>query len=187
MRAPLLAPLLLLALARAVAAGDPDPMNDDPVRRLLTAEHRHVRPVDARLRGALEDGVRRSATLAQLVRTLDQSDVIVYLETVAGMHPSVAGRMILAGASAGPRYLRIQIAPRYRGDELIALIGHELRHALEVAQSPQVRDDASLIALYRTIGHSGGDTLGAGEGSHHRYDTMAARHTGRLVLTELRG
>jgi hypothetical protein len=87
--------------------------------------------------------------------------------------------MLIAPGPAGQRYLRIQIAVAARGNELIALVGHELQHALEVAESPGVRDEPSLMALYEAIGH--------GEQGRHRYDTMAAQNTGRRVRLELIG
>ena len=62
---------------------------------------------------------------------------------------------------------------------MIALVGHELRHALEVAESPDVRDEAGLIALYERIGHP---STGI-----HQYDTLAAQDAGRQVKAELKG
>ena len=57
--------------------------------------------------------------------------------------------MLIVAGPANQRYLRIQISAAPRGVELIALIGHELQHALEVAASPDVRDEQSLITLYQ--------------------------------------
>lgn len=110
---------------------------------------------------------------------LDQSDVIVYIETSRGLPSTLAGRMLIVAGPANQRYLRIQVAASPRGVELIALVAHELQHALEVAASPQVRDEESLIGLYKAIGRRG-----RGE---HRYDTMAAQDAGRPVRTELIG
>ena len=61
--------------------------------------------------------------------------------------------------------------------EAIALIGHELQHALEIADATEVRDTTSLVRLYERIGH-----MSIGE---HAYDTEAARDTGRVVRREL--
>ena len=86
---------------------------------------------------------------------------------------------VLAAGPEGHRYLRIQVTGHPQSNEMIALVGHELRHALEVAESPAVRDQASLIALYERIGHRS-------SGAHH-YDTVAAQDTGRQVRAELAG
>jgi hypothetical protein len=61
--------------------------------------------------------------------------------------------------------------------ELIALIGHELRHALEVAQVPDVRDESALVRLYERIGQR--------SVKGHEYDTNAAQDAGRAVRKEL--
>lgn len=180
MRTAILGAMLLAALPRGAAARDAGtPLGKEAAAALMAAEDRHVRPTDARLRHAVTDGLRRSATFAGMVQTLDHSDVIVYLETAPQMHASLAGRMLIAATASGARYLRIQIAPDIAGNELIALVGHELQHALEVARSPAVHDEASLAGLYRLIGDRGS--------SAHRYDTMAARQTARLVRSELAG
>jgi hypothetical protein len=63
--------------------------------------------------------------------------------------------------------------------DAVMLLGHELRHALELADAPDVRDAAALVSLYRRIGDSYSDG--------HRYDTAAARETGRRVRSELVG
>jgi hypothetical protein len=171
--------VILIALACGVSRVQADtPLGESDVRAIVTSPYRHVRAVDARIGDAIADGLRRSTTFARLVLALDQSDVIVYIETARGMPSSLAGRMLIAPGSAGHRYLRIQIAAGSRGNELIALVGHELQHALEVAESPGVRDEQSLIALYEAIGHGA-------EG--HRYDTMAAQNAGHRVRLELIG
>jgi hypothetical protein len=60
---------------------------------------------------------------------------------------------------------------------MIALIAHELRHALEVAADRSVVNDLALVALYRRIGHISHST--------HAFDTEAAEKTGRQVRDEL--
>jgi hypothetical protein len=170
----------LVALAPAVATVHAAALLDDAqVRAIMSSEHRHVRAVDRRVSTAIADGLRRSATFAELVLAIDRSDVIVYIETARGLPSSLAGRMLIAAGPAGQRYLRIQISAAPRANELISLVGHELQHALEVAESPDVRDEKSLIALYQAIGHGGR--------GQHRYDTIAARNAGRRVRMELIG
>ncbi len=174
------ASVILIALACGVSpAHAGSHLSESEVREIITSQYRHVRAVDTRIGGAIADGLRRSTTFAQLVLALDRSDVIVYVETARSMSSSLAGRLLIAPGPAGYRYLRIQIGAASRGNELIALVGHELRHALEVAESPGVRDEASLIALYEAIGHGGK--------GRHRYDTMAAQDAGRKVRLELIG
>ncbi len=88
------------------------------------------------------------------------------------------GRLTMMPRGAGSsRYLRVQIRADLSRREAIALIGHELRHALEIAEATEVRDTTSLIRLYERIGHA---SIG-----EHAYDTEAARDTGRVVRREL--
>jgi hypothetical protein len=171
-----LACAVMLISAASNAAATPGPLDDAEVRAIMTSDHRHVRPVDGRVSGAIADGLRRSPTFANLVLAVNSSDVIVYIETVREMPPSLVGRLLIAPGSSGQRYLRIQISFVPCGNDLIAVIGHELQHALEVAGSPGVRDEKTLTALYRAIGHATRDD---------HYDTMAAQNAGRQVRLEL--
>ena len=158
-------------------AASAEPLTDAQVSAMVSAPTRHVRAVGGALSSVLAEGIRRSDTFAQLVLALDQSDVIVYIERGRGMPAAIAGRLFLVAGPEGHRYLRIQVTGHPQSNEIIALVGHELRHALEVAESPAVRDTASLIALYERIGHRS-------SGAHH-YDTVAAQDTGRQVRAEL--
>ena len=63
----------------------------------------------------------------------------------------------------------------------IALLGHELAHAVEVAADASVVDHASFERLYRRIGDRC-ITRGATRG----YDTRAARDAGDRIFAELR-
>jgi hypothetical protein len=174
--------LILAAVALAwareagAASGQP-PLTKAQVQAIMSSPLRHVRAVDSKMNDVLAEGMRRSGTFAQLVMALDQSDVIVYIETVHVMPQMIAGRLLLAAGPEGSRYLRIQVGSQPRSNALIALVGHELRHALEVAESPDVRDERSLVALYQRIGHP---SRGA-----HQYDTVAAQAAGRQVIAEL--
>ena len=155
------------------------PLTPAQVRAFMSDPSRHVRAVDKTMAAIIGEGMRRSGTFAHLVLALDASDVIVYIETGRLMPAAIAGRLLLAAGPEGHRYLRIQVSGHPGSNELIALVGHELRHALEVAECPEVRDEASLIALYERIGHPS-------TGTHH-YDTVAAQAAGRKVKAELIG
>jgi hypothetical protein len=175
-----LACALVVAFAREAApASTMAPLTAAEARALMIAPNRHVRAVDSAMAGVLERGMRRSGTFAHLMLALNKSDVIVYIECGKVMPSSIVGRLLLAAGPEGSRYLRIQVSGHPGSNDMIALVGHELRHALEVAESPEVRDEASLIALYERIGHPS-------TGSH-QYDTLAAQDTGRQVKAELKG
>ena len=171
---------MVIGVARdAAPASAIAPLTAAQVRAFMSAPTRHVRGVDGPMSAILAEGLRRSGTFAHLVLALDNSDVIVYIESGRLMPAAIAGRLLLAAGPEGHRYLRIQVSGRPGSSDIIALVGHELRHALELAESPEVRDEASLIALYERIGH-------ASTGAHH-YDTVAAQAAGRKVKAELAG
>ena len=163
----LLVPALLTVLAASPADGG-----------LLSSPDRRVRSTDRRIAELLQVGVDRSATFANLVRSINASDVIVYIEAARALPNALAGRLLLLPMAAHQRYLRIQVRADLPSHDLIALIGHELRHALEIAEDPSVRDSPAMLSLYQRIGHPSAGAL-------HSYDTVAAQNTGRKVRLEL--
>jgi hypothetical protein len=149
-----------------------------PEPSVLDAPTRHVRTTDRSIRHLIARGYRRSPTFAALVTRLQASDVIVYVQEVPRLPGGLEGRMMMLPRAHGFRYVRIQIVLRGTAEDAIAVLGHELRHALEVADAPEVGDEDALARLYQRIGMRGGP---------HLYDTAAAQDTGRLVLKELFG
>jgi hypothetical protein len=165
------APLLLFALLFTPAA---EPLTESAV---LESPTRHIRTTDQAIRPLLKRGFRQSAAFSTLVRRLHASDVIVYVEGVDRLPGSLDGRLVMLPVSNGFRYLRIQIAMHNaRSEDLISLLGHELQHAVEIAEALEVRDQAGMAKLYDRIGVRGG---------YHLYDTAAAQEMGRLVKREL--
>jgi hypothetical protein len=147
------------------------------MHHLLTAPDRHVRTFDRRVSTALADGARRSATFRDLLGSLDASDVIAYVEQSHDLPANLHGRLVLAATSGSSRYVRIQVRAMQPPDEVIAVIAHELRHALEIAQAPHVRDEASMRTHYERIGAGRSHAMG--------FETREAQDAGRRVRQEL--
>ena len=139
---------LLPLLLTAATMGTPEPARS--VYALLESPDRHVRTIDKRVQRLLGTGVRRSPTFAALITSLNASDVIVYIESTQTLPTTLAGRLLLMPIAKEQRYLRIQVSLTMSPDEMIAVIAHELRHAVEVADAPDVRNETSLVELYRT-------------------------------------
>jgi hypothetical protein len=150
-----------------------------PYGALLNEPLRRVRSVDRQLTALMSSGLKRSATFADLVAGVNASDVIVYIQRVNQLAPTIAGQLLIVPVPHEQRYLRIQIVSGLSPDDTISLIGHELRHALEVAAAPQVKDQKGLMELYQKIGEPGGRI--------HSFDTRAAQNAGRRVRSELAG
>jgi hypothetical protein len=158
---------LVLSTALAVAPLDASTALDSP--------HRHVRSQDKSVRQLLKRGFTHSLTFRNLIARLERSDVIVYVQEVARLPGGIEGRMMMLPTAHGQRYIRIEVVMHGAPDDDTALIGHELRHAIEVAEDASVQDQATLTALYQRIG----------TGGHHVYDTLAAQEAGRTVRREL--
>jgi hypothetical protein len=171
-------PLLLSAMLAAPPLAGPGAPTDDVPNPLRTVRAQRVRTTDTVLQRFIDEGMRRSLTFADLVAAVNATDVIVYVQRVDRLAPTVAGQLMLIEVPNAQRYLRIQIRRSLPPNEMIALIGHELRHALEVAAAPQVRTQSQMAALYERIGRSGGQ---------HAYDTSAAQNAGDRVRGELAG
>ncbi len=163
------AAVLVLCLATALV-GTAASAADDGDKRIP-----RVRPADRVTRQLLEEGCRRSPTLRRLVEQIDHSDLIVYLESTTEVPRLTQAYLQLAGSTPAARFVRIAIKIPGRTDALISQVGHELEHATEIARVTDVRDQASMEALYRRIG----DQNEAG------WDTAAARLAGKTVLEEL--
>jgi hypothetical protein len=174
--------LLPLVLAGICATADPrtphvTPLVPTAAYLVLDAPDRRVRAPEARVRTLLAYGFHRSPTFADLLLSLNHSDVIIYIESVMTLPREVMGRITIVPFAGKDRYLRIQIRADLPRREAIALLGHEMRHAMEIASEPAARDADGLIKLYERIGHS--------SGGEHSYDTAAARETGRRILGEI--
>ena len=173
--------LTMMFSAALLLMPGPDPAASipSPSLVLLTAPDRRVRAADAIVQSFLTEGLRRSPTFAALLAAINQRDVIVYIERSMTMPRDTLGRLTIVPGVRDQRYLRIHIRADLTRSESIALIGHEMTHALEIADAPEVRGPDGLIKLYERIGHS--------NGGEHVYDTAAARDTGRKVRREITG
>jgi len=164
------AALLAFAISPCAAAAPPDERPASPNPR--------VRPNDGRAAAALLQGLARSETIRMIVDRLETLKVIVYVEMQPALMHKLAGRMVWLAATEHYRYVRVSLSPEFSGESLVAVLGHELQHALEVALSPSIVDEPSLEAYYRKNGinmrsHASG------------WDTQAARDAGDLVRREI--
>lgn len=119
----------------------------------------HVRSTDPMIGSVLADTIEQSTVVRELIDTIERSNLVVYLAQGDCPRPAIACLM-MAGGSADARYVRINFRlpdglGRARGwnpRELSVSIAHELQHAAEIAQWPEVVDGPSLEAAYRRRG-----------------------------------
>jgi len=138
---------------------------------------RHLRTVDSRLHALIVDGASRSPSFRTLVDRLRRSTVIVYVEA-RPLPGNLSGRLTFVGRGQRWRYLRIEIECRQSTTSQIAALGHELQHAIEIADAAAAVDQASIRTLYGTIGFATDDT-------QRRFESDAARDAGSRVRREL--
>jgi hypothetical protein len=134
-----------------------------------------VRAVSPSALALITDATTRSAIVCQQIEQLAATDAIVYVEIVASPEIPLARTKLVAG-SADVRFLRVSINARIASWDRIALLAHELQHALEIAGAPEVRDDEGVRQLYARIGYDGGP---------NRYETAAARQVEWRVRAEV--
>ena len=136
----------------------------------------HVRAMDSLAAEVLETAVRLSPTVAQLVSELQSSDVIV---TVAcgKVREGFNGLARVVSAAGGFRHVRVVLRIPNSRVGLMEVLGHELRHCVEIAGMPEVRDQATMKTAYERVG-----VAKAGGGY---FETDAAVRTGALVAREV--
>jgi hypothetical protein len=108
----------------------------------------HIRTVDRQLMDAVHRGVTRSPTFKQLVDRLLDSDVIAYLERGDSLPHGIGGDVTFIAVGGEWRYIRVRIGREMSRDQRIAMLGHEMRHVVEIAEAPAVVGAASLSKLY---------------------------------------
>ena len=145
-----------------------------------------VRPNSEGMRQLISSGLRRSATFRTIAEQLQVSDLIVEVQCGQFKSSLLAGRTVLLSARPSVRYVLVEIACPMAESPALEILGHELRHALEIASAPWVIDEPSLGKLYTQIGYSscvktGGvsefetaDAIEAGERVHHELLHQAA-------------
>ena len=135
-----------------------------------------VRPLDAMARKAIERGAEASPTIARMIAELQRSDLIVSVQACP-LPRLVRGDARIVAAGPNVRHVRIRLGIPVADFDLIVVLGHELRHALEFAGMPEVRDSPSLVRAYARVG--------VPTRRNGYWETDAALEAGRAVAREL--
>lgn len=137
----------------------------------------HVRPLDARIEQWLTTGGSSSPTFRSLLDELAGTDVIVYLAIAERLPGGVNGQLSFLTSTRTARYLRIDLVAGGHAREMVALLGHELQHAVEIAGAAHVRDSQDMAIYYLHIGEA--------QSNGTRNESLAARAVGERVSQEL--
>jgi len=162
--------LLVLLAAPRPAAGDP----------IVDGLAFHIRTIEPRLRHLIDEGLRTSPTFRSIVDRLVGSDVIVYLQCDPTAPRHVDGRMTFASKAGGYRYIIVRLRDQPSRIQFIGLLAHELRHAVEVAETAAIVDSPSLAREYSRLGYV---RRAAADGMS--FDTDAAVDAGYQVVAEM--
>lgn len=137
-----------------------------------------MRPLDPWATESFERVIDRSALARELTSRLESSDLIVYIETLTMMPTELGGTTRFMTSAGGRRYVRISLRRGLEATERAAILGHELQHACELADST-AGDVQAVRRLYERLGHrvnSRGEV----------FETRAALLAGQRVWVELR-
>lgn len=142
-----------------------------------------VRVEDERLARLLDYGKQHSALLQSLFTRLESSDVVVYVRCDRRLRAELSGHLSYVVTTGRLRYVIARVG--YIGDRLrqIAVVGHELRHAVEVADTPEIVDHTSLQSAYERIGYV---NRFASAGGILAFESDPAVQAGERILRELR-
>jgi hypothetical protein len=155
-----------------VEAAEAEPATPTTVKTPSTAR---IRPGSATLAAAIRDATERSVTFRRLVETINAGAGIVYVEAGDCGH-GVRACLVAVTATASDRILRVRIDPRKADRDLMASIGHELQHVVEVLSEPRVTSTAAMTLFYARVGRSG---------ASHTFETKAAMDAGDKVRSEV--
>lgn len=137
-----------------------------------------IRVVDPIAASMLAQAVERSAIVRDLIHRLDQSNVIVHIEATRNLPSGIGGTTRFVAGRGAYRYLRISLSVWLPPADRVAIVGHELQHALEVADS-LAANAAEIREWFETSGFRV-------RVSHDLFETSAALQIEHQIRRELR-
>jgi hypothetical protein len=172
---PLVALMILIAGAASARAA-----NDAPSESVChAAGNPAVRSRSPLASAALEYGLKHSPSLQALVDSLQDTDVVAYIDSDIRPRSDIWGHTSFIAKAANCRYLRVEITAHVNLGQAAALLGHELQHVYEIATHPEVVDDETLSAMYQQFGKP--------SRYENSYDSVAAIEMGTRIAAEIYG
>jgi hypothetical protein len=154
-----------------------------PAARPATAQNAaappHVR-AEGSMQRLVDQADRRSPAIHGWIARLQELDVTVYVRSRAFAQSDLEGRVALLSTIGPHRYLVIELACGRSELTQMATLGHELFHAIEIAQEPSIVDAETLADFYARIG------IRTGSGGGLRtFETEAAAAAGLHARRQL--
>jgi hypothetical protein len=164
---------LIAALFPLAAQAQEEPV-PEPVPAI--ADFPRLRSSDRTLTALIDEARKGSPTFSKLIASLDATDGIVFVQK-GRCQPRVPACLTLQVTQAGRyRILFVLVDTGRPSADVVASIGHELQHALEVLADPSLRSFGAIYLFYSRVASS--EYLRAME-------TAAAVATGHAVFREL--
>jgi len=142
---------------------------------------KHVRSEESHVRTLIADGYVRSATLKELVDTVEELSCVVYIATAVKLSQGMQGALLhlLAGSRETP-ILRVLVKTNLSRDEAIAVIAHELQHVVEAVRGTQGAAASGATAVFDALDPT------ARAGGDRKYETAMAVAVTAKVRKELK-
>jgi hypothetical protein len=139
----------------------------------------HVRG-EGGLQRLIDEAARRSPAIQHWIDRLQTLDVTVYVRASAFRQIDLDGRIALLSMAGSRRYLIIELACGRSELVQMATLGHELFHAIEIAEEPSAVNAETVADLYARIGSKTGDSRG-----QRTFETEAAIAAGLRARRQL--
>jgi hypothetical protein len=140
----------------------------------------HVRTNEPDIATLIREAMQKSPSFRLLVERLNSSDVIVYVRSVRQLPPGVDGHLTFMGVAGGRRYVVVSLDWGRSRLRQTATLGHELQHAVEIAERRDIVDSPSMQLAYEGFGEEG-DWRPKGRS----FDTAAAIQAGDRIWKEM--
>ena len=148
------------------------------------AQTPHVRGENG-IQRLIDEAASRSPSIREWIDRLQELDVVVYVRARPLPQLDLDGRVSLLSVVGTHRYLVIELACGRSELTQMTTLGHELFHAIEIAEEPAAVNAETLADLYSRIGRKTGDSGGV-----RTFETEAAAAAGlrarRQLLTSTR-
>jgi len=139
------------------------------------APDRRVRSASPRVVAVIIEAASQSKTFRGLVDQIGTTDGIVYVAEGPCGHDVHACLLFTITMAAPHRVLWIRVDPNEPERDLLASIGHELQHAVEVLSNRTIKSPRAMYSLYFEKCHRCGGAI----------ETYAAIRAGTAVREEL--
>lgn len=139
-----------------------------------------IRVLDPVMRELFEQGVAQSPTLRGLAETVQAGSILVFVECDIRLPAHLGARLTFVTSVNALRYVHVAIECTLPARRQVALLAHELQHAIEIGGRRDIVDIEAMESLYEDIGFQSFE-----HGRHKRFETSAAIAAEDAVTSEL--